>query len=125
MAPPRKRPRTPHEGVEFKLRVPDSIAKKIEARAKQEQRPMNRIVVNWLGEHERLEQFENFAELLRDLDVIVAQYGAEITRHKLTKELLAAVDTVLEGGAEKQAIDRLRAARITMRRHEESETKGK
>ena len=48
MAPPRKKPPVPGQEREHKIRLPEDIAQRIEAKAKHEQRPQNRIIINEL-----------------------------------------------------------------------------
>jgi hypothetical protein len=116
MAPPRKKRPAPGEGREYKLRLPLDIANRIEAKAKAEQRPQNRIIVNELAEIPHLERFRDLAGLVGDMQVILARHGARIMWHDLSDQLLNGVDAVLdaEGGALLTAVEKLRAARTSM-----------
>jgi hypothetical protein len=115
MAPPRKQP-TPGQGREYKIRLPEDVAQRIEAKAKVEGRPQNRIIINELASVPDLEQTHKLATLVRDMEVVVARYAAQITSHDLSERLLSAVDAVLnaQGGALTAAVERLRVVRASM-----------
>jgi len=125
MAPRRKHVTAPPAGREFKLRIPQDVSERIEAKAKREGRPQNRVIINELALFPSLEETGDLADLIRAMEVIVARYGARITWHDLSDELLNAVDVVLkaEGGALQAALDRLRVVRSGMLLHKESEAK--
>jgi hypothetical protein len=123
MAPPRKRKPIPGKLYDFKLRMPEDIRERIEAKAEKMGWPQNRIIVNELADHPRLEQFCELANHILDLkdairrnETLMARYRASIDMHDLSKELLKAVDTILatEGGAQQTAIERLRVVRNAM-----------
>src|SRR5262245_7787731 len=126
MAPPRRKS-PPPQGREFKIRLPEDIAERIEAKAKDEQRPQNRIIINELAKFPDLEKTGKLAELVRDMEVVVARYAAQITSHDLADELLRAVDAVLatQGGALPAAIEKLRLVRTGMLRHYQTQSKRK
>jgi hypothetical protein len=116
MAPRRKQnPLRP--GREYKIRIPEDVAKRIEAKARGEGRPQNRVIINELAQTPHLEQFRDLASLVGELKVVLARYGARISWHDLSDELLGAVDALLaaEGGALHGAVDRLAAVRGAMR----------
>ena len=127
MAPPRKKSSPPPQGREYKIRLPEDIAQRIEAKAKDEQRPQNRIIINELARFPDLEKTGKLAELVRDMEVVIARYAAQITAHDLTDELLGAVDAVLatQGGALPAAIEKLRLVRTGMLRHYQTQSKRK
>jgi len=127
MAPPRKKSPPPGQGREYKIRLPEDIAQRIEAKAKDEQRPQNRIIINELAAFPDLEQTRNLAMLVRDMEVVVARYAAQITSHDLTDALLKAVDAVLttQGGALPAAIEKLRVVRTGMLAHDRTQSKRK
>jgi hypothetical protein len=112
MARRAKHATTPTEGREFKLRLPEDIAQRIEAKAKAEGRPINRTIINELDEFPRLEAFRD----LHELNNVLARYGARIAWLDLSEELLRAVEAVLaaEGSAQQAAIDKLRVERNAM-----------
>ena len=117
----------PGQGREYKIRLPEDIAQRIEAKAKDEQRPQNRIIINELARFPDLEKTDKLAELVRDMEVVIARYAAQITSHDLTDELLRAVDAVLatQGGALPAAIEKLRLVRTGMLRHYQTQSKRK
>ena len=127
MAPPRKKQPTPGQGREYKIRLPEDVAQRIEAKAKVEGRPQNRIIINELASVPHLEQTHKLATLVREMEVVVARYAAQITLHDLSHALLKAVDAVLaaRGGALPQAIERLRVARAGMLTHDQTHSKRK
>ena len=124
MAPPRRKP---GQEREHKIRLPEDIAQRIEAKAKHEQRPQNRIIINELAAFPDLEQTAKLAELVRDMEVVVARYAAQQTSHDLTDALLKAVDAVLaaQGGAPPAAIEKLRVARTGMLALDRTQSKRK
>jgi len=127
MAPPRKKPPSPGQGREYKIRLPEDVAQRVEAKAKVEGRPQNRIIINELASVPDLEQTHKLAALVGDMEVVVARYAAQITTHDLSDALLNAVDVVLgaQGGALPQAIERLRVARAGMLTHDQTHSKRK
>ena len=127
MAPPRKKQPSPGQGREYKIRLPEDVAQRVEAKAKVEGRPQNRIIINELASVPHLEQTHKLATLVREMEVVVARYAAQITLHDLSDALLKAVDAVLaaRGGALPQAIERLRVARAGMLTHDQTHSKRK
>jgi hypothetical protein len=116
MAPPKKRG-SAGQVREYKIRLPLDISERIEAKAKKEQRPQNRIIINELAAFPTLEQHGELAKHVGEMGNMIARYGARIEWHDLSDELLKGVDAVLkaEGGAVHAAIDRLRVVRNAMR----------
>src|SRR5262245_5510068 len=116
MAPPRKKSQMPGQGREYKIRLPEDVARRIEVKATHEGRPQNRVIVNELASIPHLEQTSKLAELVRDLEVVVARYAAQIDSHDVSDRLLSAVDAVLkaEGGALQAAVEKLRVVRAEM-----------
>ena len=110
---------TPNQGREYKIRLPEDIAQRIETKAKDEQRPQNRVIINELAAFPDLEKVRKLGEQVRGIEVIMARYGARIAWHDLSEELLTAVDAVLEarGGEQQAALDRLRVVRAGMLIH--------
>ena len=126
MAPRKKKTPAPlRPGREYKLRLPEDVAERIEKKAAAEQRPQNRVIINELASVPYLEQFRNLAEQITNMEIILARHGARITWHDLSDELLNAVDAVLkaEGGALPAALDKLRAVRRGMMIHERTMVK--
>jgi hypothetical protein len=125
MALPRKKQPTPGQGREYKIRLPEDVAQRIEAKAKVEGRPQNRIIINELASVPDLEQTAKLAVLVGHMEVIVARYAAQITSHDLSKRLLSAVDAVLnaQGGALTAAVENLRVVRVGMLAHDQARPK--
>jgi len=100
---------------EYKIRLSEDVAQRIEAKAKAEGRPQNRIIVNEL-ESFPVQGTRGLEELRGDFEVLLARYSARISWLDLSDELLNAVDAVLktEGGAREAAIDKLRVVRSAM-----------
>ncbi len=98
MAPRRKQKpaNVPMPGREFKLRVPEDIAQRIEKKAKTELRPMNRIVINELAEFPSLEKYRDLAVTASHYETMLARYSARIMVADLSDDLLHAVHEVLK-----------------------------
>jgi hypothetical protein len=123
MAPKRRKQRSPHQGREFKLRIPEDVAERIEADAKREQRPMNRIVINNLADVPRWREQETMAILLGHMSDSIDRMGKTLAHHgeridwqDLSDQLLATLDKALaaEGSAQQAALDKVRVLRATM-----------
>jgi hypothetical protein len=119
MAPPRKKQRTAaaRPDREYKIRLPEDVAGRIEQKAAREQRPQNRIIINELAAFPDLEKVRDLAESVEDMKVVLAQQGARIMWLDLSDELLSAVDAVVRAqgsGALHAAIDKLRVVRTAM-----------
>jgi hypothetical protein len=125
MAPPRKKQPTPGQGREYKIRLPEDVAQRIEAKAKVEGRPQNRIIINELASVPDLEQTHKLAALVEHMEVVIARYAAQITSHDLSDRLLSAVDAVLnaQGGALTAAIEKLRVVRAGLLAHDQTRPK--
>ena len=102
----------------YKIRLPQDIAERIEKKAKAEQRPINRIIINELAAFPDLETVRKLAEQVGDMEVILARYGARIAGYDLSDDLRAAVDAILAAAAKGDpidaVIDRLRVVRKVM-----------
>src|SRR6476469_5764381 len=79
MAPPRRKREKANERRFFKVGLPNDIAQRIEAKAKAEGRPQNRIIINDLARIPYLEQFEKLAEQVSDMGTVLARYSARVT----------------------------------------------
>jgi predicted DNA-binding protein len=126
VAPPRKSP-APGQGREYKIRLPEDVAQRIEARAKEQGRPQNRVIINELAAIPDLEQTAKLATLVKDMEIVLARYAAQISAHDLSSQLLNAVDAVLnaEGSALTAAVERLRVVRAGMLAHDQAYSKRK
>jgi hypothetical protein len=125
MAPPRKKQPAPGQGREYKIRLPEDVAQRIEAKAKVEGRPQNRIIINELASVPDLEETHKLATLVGHMEVVIARYAAQITSHELSDRLLSAVDAVLnaQGGALTASVERLRVVRANMLAHDQTRPK--
>jgi hypothetical protein len=123
MAPKRK-PRLAERagrGHQVSLRLPDDVFERIEAEAKAQGRPMNRIIVNDLAAIPWLRSQAKLAETVRDMEIVLAKYGSRITLSDLNEQLLAAVDETLAAQSEGELlarVDKLRVTRLAMRTHQ-------
>ena len=119
MAPPRKKKRTiPGEGRRFHFRLPDDVADRLEQKAKDETKSINRIVINELADYPNLQRFQDFAHQLEDLKILVARYSARIEQIDINEAMLRAVDDVLNAqpGELQARIDGLRVVRDKKKR---------
>jgi hypothetical protein len=119
MAPrPKKRVIPAYErGREFKLRLPPDVSERIEAKAKAEGRPQNRIIINELAAYPMLERQRTFGQLIDEMEIVLARYGSRITLADLGEPVLRAVDEVLEAKTDAELqpkLDKLRVLRSTM-----------
>jgi hypothetical protein len=114
MAPPRRKRPSPGQYRDYKIRLPEDVAERIEAKAKEKGWPQNRTIINELAEFPNMEPVSKLGEQVRELDVIIAQYGARITWHDLSDDLLKAVDAILKTKLEGAEIDKLRVVRSAM-----------
>ncbi|TQF29164.1 hypothetical protein [Bradyrhizobium sp. UNPA324] len=73
---------------EYKVRLPEDVAQRIETKAKAEGRPQNRVIINELAAFPDLEQQAKLGQLVRDMDVTLARYSARIVTADLTDDLL-------------------------------------
>jgi hypothetical protein len=108
------------------LRLPTDVFERVEAKAKETGWPLNRVIINELAAFPGLEKQAKLGELIRDMEVILAQYGSRITLAELSEPLLRAVDDVLaaKGDGERQArLDKLRVLRTVTLKHERTSKK--
>jgi hypothetical protein len=96
MAPPRKKRRAPGEGHPVHLRLPTDVFERIETKTKEKGWPFNRVIINELASIPYLEQQAKLGELTRDMEVVLAQYGARIATANLTDELLRTLREMLK-----------------------------
>ena len=103
---------------EYKLSLPEDIANRIEAKAKDEARPQNRIIINELAAYPNLEKIGELRQHVADLEALLLKYSVRLTWQELSDELISTVDAVLktQGGAQQVAIDKLRAVRNAMQK---------
>jgi hypothetical protein len=127
MAPPRRKQLTSREYRDYKIRLPEDVAARVEHDAKAEDRPMNRIIINDLAAIPYLKTVAKFDERVRDMETLLAKYGGRITDLDIGEQLLDAVDAVLkaEGGTVQAGIEKLRVVRTAMLVHERTAEKRK
>jgi hypothetical protein len=127
MAPPRRKQPAPGQGREYKIRLPEDVAQRIENKAKAEQRPQNRVIINELAAIPALEETRKQASLNRDMEIVVARYAARVTSIDLSEQLLSAVDSVInaQGSALAAAVEKLRVVRAGMLAHDRTLSKRK
>jgi hypothetical protein len=121
MAPPRKKKRAPGEGHAVHLRLPADVFEWVEARANEKGWPFNRAIINTLADYPDLLRYRDFANLLEDMRIVLARYGARVTLADLSEPLLRAVDEILAAQSESELrsrLDKLRVLRSAMLKHE-------
>ena len=96
MAPPRRKRPSPGQYRDYKIRLPEDVAERIEKKAKAEERPHNRIIINELAAVPLMVPVGNLAKHVSDMGMVLARYGARITALEVSDDLLAAVDAVLK-----------------------------
>src|SRR4029453_9101500 len=98
MAPRKKKRTTPafERGREFKLRLPPEVSERVEAKAKEEGRPQNRIIINELAAFPNLERLRKLDEMVSDMETTLARYSSRIVLADVGEALLQAVDDVLK-----------------------------
>ena len=114
---PRRKPPEPGRTNRMYLRLPTNVVERIEAKAKGEGRPFNRILVEELALFPHLDRQARLGELVRDMESVLARYGSRIILTELNEALLHAVDQTLaaETDAELQPqLERLQVIRRTM-----------
>jgi hypothetical protein len=126
MAPPRKNLQ-PGRGHPVYLRLPEDIFTRIEAKAKAEGRPFNRIAVNELAAFPHLDRLARLGELVSGMEVTLAKYSMRIRSVDVGEALLRAVDDALAARTDGQLqpqLDRLRVVRMAMLENERQAAKG-
>jgi hypothetical protein len=121
MAPPRKKRTASGEGHSVHLRLPTDVFRLVEKRAKDERWPFNRAVINLLASIPHLETARTQEDVLQEMQIVLARYGARTTLSDLSEALLQAVDEVLASrtdGERQRGLDKLRVLRREM--HEQA-----
>jgi hypothetical protein len=107
-----------------KIRLPEEVAQDLEKISKETGAPMNRIIIDRLASYDgHAIDGGKLAERLRDLEILLARYGARLGSLELSEQLLAAVDGLLKAESSAAAIDKLRAARAVMLKREQDDRK--
>jgi hypothetical protein len=97
--------------------LPTDVFDRVEAKAKEEGRPLHRILVEELSLFPHLDRQARLGELVREMETVLARYGSRLTVTELDEKLLHAVDKALAArtdGLLQQQLDRLRVIRRTM-----------
>jgi hypothetical protein len=127
MAPPRKpNPAEPGRGHSVHLRLATDVFERVEADAKAQGRPMNRVIINDLAAIPWLRSQAKLAETVQNMEVILAKYGARITLADADQELLNAVDEALAAQSDGQLqarLDKVRVVRSVVKKHVEPQVK--
>jgi hypothetical protein len=93
--PPHRKPPEPGRTSRVYLRLPSDVLERIEAKAKRERRPFNRILITELALFPHLDRQVRLGELVKDMEAVLARYGSRITVTELNEALLHAVDEAL------------------------------
>ena len=116
MAPPRK-PAEPGRTHPVHLRLPTDVFERIEARARREGRPFNRIAIDDLARLPYLDRQAELAEQIGDMKVTLAKYSARVAQTEVNEDLLRALDAALAAptAAQREPLfDGLRVVRARM-----------
>jgi hypothetical protein len=111
---------------EYKLRLPEDIAARIEAKAKDEARPQNRIIINELAAYPNLEKIGELRQHVADLEAVLLKYSSRLTWQELSDELISTVDELLkttQGAAQQVALDKLFSVRNAMKKFKAGDSK--
>ena len=118
MAPPRKRnPPEPGHRRQVYIRLPDDISDRIDAKAKAENRPINRVIINELASWPHFAGQAALGDQIRDMSTILARHGARLSAVELGEDLLRAVDETVTARTDSQlraAVDKQRVIRAAM-----------
>jgi prophage regulatory protein len=123
MAPPRKKRRSPGEGHPVHLRLPTDVFERVEAKAKDEGRPFNRIIINELAAFPDLDRQAKLGQLIRDLEITLARYDARIIAADLSDEMLRTVREMVKAddannvGALRAKVAKVRVILNAMEKH--------
>jgi hypothetical protein len=117
MAPRKKKSPAPQDR-EFKLRLPPDVSQWVEERAELERRPQNRVIINTLAAFPELEKQRKLAQLVSDMEIVLARYASRVTQTDMNEHLLAVVDQLLSANSTEisSLVEKLRVARSAMRK---------
>ena len=103
--PPHRKPLEPGRTTRVYLRLPSDVLERIEAKAKREGRPFNRILINELALFPHLDRQARLGELNPETwRRCLARYGSRITTvTELNEALLHAVDEALAARTDGEA----------------------
>jgi hypothetical protein len=121
MAPPRKKRVAPSQTHPVHLRLAGDVFARLEAKAKNSIRPLNRVSSDELTAYPKLERDFRLSELTDHMETLLARYGARIVAIDLSDALLQSVDGVLAAETDsklRSAVDRLRVVRREMLKHQ-------
>jgi hypothetical protein len=126
--PRHRKPPEPGRTNRVYMRLPTDVFERIEAKAKREGRPFHRIIVDELALFPYLDRQARLGELVRDMETVLARYGARIAVTEVNVGLLNAVDQALAArtdGQLQRQLDRLRVIRASMLESERQTHEGK
>jgi hypothetical protein len=126
--PRHRKPPEPGRTNRVYMRLPTDVFERLEAKAKGEGRPFHRIIVDELALFPHLDRQARLGELVRDMETVLARYGARIAVTEVNLGLLHAVDQALAArtdGQLQQQLDRLRVIRYSMLESERQTHEGK
>jgi hypothetical protein len=124
MAPPRKKRRAPGEDHPVHLRLPTDVMKRVEAKAKDEGRPLNRIIINELAAFPDLDRQAKLGQLTRDMEIVLMRYHERIIVADLTDDLLGTVRDMVKAddannvGLLRAKVAKARVILAAMEKHE-------
>ena len=111
MAPPRKKRRAPGEWHPVHVRLPTDVFERIDAKAKDEGRPFNRVIINELAAFPNLDRQAKLEQLIRDM----ADLTDELLR---TLREMVKADDANNVGALRKGVAKVRVMLAAMEKHE-------
>ena len=123
MAPPRKKRTAPGEWHPVHVRLPSDVFERIDAKAKDEGRPFNRVIINELAAFPDLDRQAKLGQLINGMEVILARYEARTIIADLSDELLHTLRDVVKAddannvGALRKGVAKVRVILATMEKH--------
>jgi hypothetical protein len=118
-------PRGSEYAREFRLRLPPDLSGRIEKEAYDTGKPQNRVIIDMLARVTQADESTSIASSARHLETLLAKYSAQQSSVELSKDLLRAVDEILDAKPhEVQArVEGLRVVRRAMREIERTTVK--
>jgi hypothetical protein len=89
-------PRAFEQSRMFRLRLPPDLSEQIEKEAMDTGLPQNRVIINRLARVTTADDTAKHADLNRETERILARYSAQQASVELGKNLLRAVDAILD-----------------------------
>jgi hypothetical protein len=112
------------QGRDFRLRLPPDLSEEIEKESVESGVPQNRIIINRLARFAHDSKAATMDSMIGHMETLLARYGAQMHGVELGRELLQAVDQILDAKPnEVQArVEGLRVVRRAMRGIEQATT---